>query len=426
MEVHTVMGSDGQATVFVASGEPLVLGNASNELVTVPDEVDPSHLNMGIKLDSGMTFLSRANNGEGRIPGLLKVQNNDLAAARNDLGQLVSSVANALNTQQTRGLDLSGVQGTALFNITAPSADPASTNAKDSSGKFISSLAIEITDPSQLQASDYSVEADPANASQFKITRLSDGMVTAGQTLPAELDGFALSVGANPPVAGERFLLKPVSKAAASLEVVMRNTQGLAAANPVTAAAASDNTGTLAVAAVNIVAAPASSYAALSLRFSDNAGHYDILDSSGATLSNGSFVAGTPITYDGMSLTLSGQPKQGDVILVSPTVHVASSNGNALTMQGMGETKLVNGNTAADAFAATLSDMGVRTQSAQASATNTGAALQLAKTQLSGEVGVNLDEEAARLIQYQQSYQAAAKVLTTAQTMLDTIIGLGK
>jgi len=426
MEVHAVMGPDGQAAVFVASGESLVLGNTSNSLVTVADEVDPSHLSMGIQLDGGLTVLSRANVGEGRIPGLLQVQNSDLAAARNDLGQLVTSVANTLNTQQSRGLDLSGVPGSALFNISPPSATPASTNAKDGSGRFINSLAIQITDPARLQASDYTVEVDPADASLFTVTRLSDGKAFASQSLPTEIDGFALSPGASAPAPGERFLLKPVGNAAGNLEVVMRNPQGVAAANPVTAAAAPTNTGTLAVATVNIVAAPAAGYAPMTLRFTDNAGHYDILDSAGATLANGSYAAGTPITHDGVSLALSGLPKQGDVIAVNPTVHVGSSNGNALTMHGLGEIKLVNGQTAADAFAATLSDMGVRTQSAQASASNTGTALQRIKSQLTGETGVNLDEEAARLIQYQQGYQAAAKVLQTAQTMLDTIIGLGR
>jgi len=40
----------------------------------------------------------------------------------------------------------------------------------------------------------------------------------------------------------------------------------------------------------------------------------------------------------------------------------------------------------------------------------------------SGQDGVNLDEEAARLIQYQQSYQAAAKVLQVAQSLFDTLL----
>jgi flagellar hook-associated protein 1 FlgK len=45
---------------------------------------------------------------------------------------------------------------------------------------------------------------------------------------------------------------------------------------------------------------------------------------------------------------------------------------------------------------------------------------------LAGEVGVNLDEEAAKLIQYQQAYQAAAKMLQTAQTVMDTVLQLGR
>jgi flagellar hook-associated protein 1 FlgK len=141
-------------------------------------------------------------------------------------------------------------------------------------------------------------------------------------------------------------------------------------------------------------------------------------------LSTGTYKAGDAIAYDGMALSLSGLPRRDDKIGIAPTVHVSSSNGNALTMQDLGAQKLVGGQTAADAFSATLSDMGVRTQSAQTSASNTGIALQRAKSQLAGETGVNLDEEAARLIQYQQSYQAAAKVLQTAQTMLDTVIQL--
>jgi flagellar hook-associated protein 1 FlgK len=426
IETHAVMGPDGQASVFVASGESLVLGAHANALVAQPDSIDPSRLNMGIQLESGLTMLSRGVTGEGRIPGLLQAQNNDLTAARNDLGQLVTSVAMTLNSQQAHGLDLSGGAGSPLFSINPPVVSSALTNAKDATGHYISSMNAVITDPTQLKASDYVIEADPANVGTYIVTRQSDGLVRSGVTSGTELDGFRLSDGANTPAPGEQFLLKPVAAAAGNLTVALRNPLGLAAANPVTAAAATSNTGTLAVSSVNITAAPASAYAGLVIRFADDAGSYDILDSTGATLASGSYTAGAPISHDGMDLSLSGLPRLGDKILVSPTVHVASSNGNALTMQGMGELKLVGGQTVSDAFDSTLSDMGVRTQSAQASATNSGQALQRAKAQLTGETGVNLDEEAARLIQYQQGYQAAAKVLQTAQTMLDTVIQLGR
>ncbi|OYV01711.1 MAG: hypothetical protein CFE45_03670, partial [Burkholderiales bacterium PBB5] len=80
LDVHAVMGPDGQASVFLASGESLVLGNESNDMLALPDQVDPTRLRLGIQLDTGLTLLSRAADGEGRIPGLLKIQNDDLVA----------------------------------------------------------------------------------------------------------------------------------------------------------------------------------------------------------------------------------------------------------------------------------------------------------------------------------------------------------
>jgi len=424
LEVHAVMGPDGQASVFLASGEALVVGNDSNDMVALPDQVDSTRLRLGIKLDTGLTLLSRSANGEGRIPGLLKIQNDDLVAARNDLGQLVTSVAMMLNNQQQLGMDLTGRLGSPLFNVSSVAVSSASTNEKDGSGHFVSSMTMNVTDPTALQASDYVVQADADNPGTYIVTRQRDGVVRSGVASGDVVDGFQINNGDVPPSAGERFLFKPVAGAAGNLTLALRNPQGVAAANPVTANAAASNVGTLAVAKVDITAAPGAGYAPLTLRFTDDAGAYTIEDSAGVSLSTGTYAAGQAITYDGMAVSLSGLPKQGDQVNIAPTVHISSSNGNALTMQGMGALKLVGGQTAADAFSATLSDMGVRTQSAQASASNTGIALQRAKSQLTGETGVNLDEEAARLIQYQQSYQAAAKVLQTAQTMLDTVIQL--
>lgn len=40
--------------------------------------------------------------------------------------------------------------------------------------------------------------------------------------------------------------------------------------------------------------------------------------------------------------------------------------------------------------------------------------------------GVSLDEEAANLVRYQQSYAAAARILTTAQELFDTILSAAR
>ena len=102
----------------------------------------------------------------------------------------------------------------------------------------------------------------------------------------------------------------------------------------------------------------------------------------------------------------------------------SASNGNALHFDRMASLALVDGQTVSDAYANALSDVGVRVQGAVASAETSATVSTRAKAELTGQVGVNLDEEAARLIQYQQSYQAAAKMLQTAQTLFDAILAL--
>ncbi len=236
------------------------------------------------------------------------------------------------------------------------------------------------------------------------------------------MDGFTITIGPNAPQAGESFLLKPVSNAAAGLSVVLKNPRGLAAANPMTGVVHPANTGTATIAALAVDAAPANGYQALTLRFLDDAGSYELLDAGNGLLTTGSFSAGTPIRYDGLSLALNGLPRSGDRISLSPTSQPAASNGNALRFDDLANRGLIDGSTVADAYANVLADVGVRVQGAVASADNTATVAARARAELSADVGVNLDEEAARLIQFQQSYQAAAKLLQTSQTLFDTLL----
>jgi flagellar hook-associated protein 1 FlgK len=126
-------------------------------------------------------------------------------------------------------------------------------------------------------------------------------------------------------------------------------------------------------------------------------------------------------------------PSNGDVVDVSVTTYPASSNGNALAMLDLRDEDLVgrldlgNGQTAqganiTSAYAQAIGSIGVRVQGAQTAATISQTLATNAKDTLVNKVGVNLDEEAARMIQYQQSYQAAAKILQVAQSIFETLL----
>jgi flagellar hook-associated protein 1 FlgK len=424
INVHTVPGPENTVAVFIGSGQTLVLGSTAFKLVARNDEHDASRIGVAINIGGQVTELSTDAVGEGQIAGLLRFQEGDLAEARARLGQLAAGLGLALNAQQALGLDLSGASGAPVFAIQAPQALPANGNARDASGAFVSSVSLTITDPSALEASEYLLKPDRANAGQYVVTRLADGKSFSPVADGDTIDGFQITFGANAPQAGESFLLKPVSNAASDIGVTMKNPRGIAAANPVTGVVNPANTGTVAITSLAVLAAPASpdGYQAMTLRFTDDSGAYELVDANDAVLQAGSFSPGQAITYDGVALSLSGVPRAGDRIGLTPTAYPGASNGNALRVDELASRGLIGGLTVADAHANLLADVGVRVQGAMAAADKSAAVAANAKSDLATEVGVNLDEEAARLIQFQQHYQAAAKMLQTSQTLFDALM----
>ena len=168
-----------------------------------------------------------------------------------------------------------------------------------------------------------------------------------------------------------------------------------------------------------------------SIAFTSNAGDYTWTLSDGTT-GTSTWTAGTPISLNGFELSLNGVPRSGDSVAVAPTVSTTSNNGNALAFSALGTAAMVSANGAGtsgsnslsitDAYARAIASIGVRVQGGKTSSDMSSAAASQAETARANEDGVNLDEEAARLIQFQQSYQAAAKILQVAQAVFDTML----
>ena len=424
LQLQVYISPDDTASLFVGSGQTLVLGSVSHAVLAAADANDPSRVRLGIDQGGLTADMSIQDVGDGQIGGLLDFQGQALADARGRLGQLVAGLAGAINRQQGLGLDLQGQAGGALLGLKGPQALPAGGNLKDGDGHYLASVNLTLSDPASLRASEYQLQADPASSGQYQVTRLSDGQVFQPVADGQQIDGFTIHIGPTAPLPGESFRLKPVSAAAGDLSVLLKNPRGVAAASPVVATAAPGNTGTLSVRSVAAVAAPAAAYQALKLSFVDDQGGYQIQDSANHLLASGSFVAGQAVSYDGIELSMSGLARAGDQVQIVPTVFPAASNGNALRFDNLASLALIDGQTVADAHASTLSALGVQLQGANAAADTSTAVAARAAADLSGQVGVNLDEEAARLIQYQQAYQASAKVLQTAQSLLDTLLNI--
>jgi flagellar hook-associated protein 1 FlgK len=455
VKVSTIAADDGSLGVFIAGGQRLVLGGEAAALAITPDPTNSGRSQISIS-DSGVTHpIPSGLLVGGSLSGLLKYQNEDLVAARNNLGQMAASFAGRVNQIQGFGIDMSSPSGSgaAIFATGGPVAVANSHNARDASGAYASTATLTVTDATQLKASDYELAVDPTNNANFIVTRNADSvkfsMVADGSggyqytrlsdnaAMGSSMDGFQIAFSGAAPAASDRFELQPVGRAATGMKRVLDDPSGVAAASPMTGVVAVTNTGTATVDSLNVVDASNDPSLSAQITFTSAAGayNYTLTDASGVVTSSGTgqWTAGEPIALNGFELNLNGVPDSGDTITVDKTAHPETNNGNALAMVALRDETFVGrdrqldgtlnpGQTATDAYASALANVGVRVQSARTSATLSAAASTQADTAVASKSGVNLDEEAGRLIQFQQGYQAAAKVLQVAQSIFDTLL----
>jgi flagellar hook-associated protein 1 FlgK len=447
--VTTLPADDDTVGVFIGGGQRLVLGNQASTLQVSPDAYDPLRAVVSLNEGGQNRPLDESVLTGGTITALLAFQNKDLQDAKNMLGQLSAAIGMRVNEQNALGLDLSNPpgKGAAIFSVAPPNVLPAASNQRNPGGGFTNGVQATLVDASQLQASSYKLTSSTPGV--YQLTRLSDGLVRTvndGDTI----DGFKITFTPSAPVAGESYLIEPVGAAAANMKRVLDDPNGIAAASPLTAATATTNTGTLSVDgvyAVNQNFDPAN--APMTLQFgapdpaNPNSVQYTLTLANGSVL-NGVWSAGQAIGNQpaagidlGFELRTNGVPRNGDKVSIDPTTYTATNNGNArafLNIQSetfIGRQQLAGGGvtpgaTINDAYAASMSDIGARVQSANyLSQVSTGVASD-AETTRSGQAGVNLDEEASRLMQFQQGYQAAAKVLQTAQTLFDELMRIAQ
>ena len=447
IQTSQVAADDGSVSVFVAGSQPLVLGNKA-ALLSIEDPAD-FVAGSGKKV---LTFqqpgsatkveLNESMLGGGQVAGLLRFQNNDLAEGRSLLGRMAIAISESMNTQNRLGLTLDGTPGENLF---APiSLANAVTGSANISG---ATMGLQVADPTKLQASSFEIAFTGAAAGS--VTRHSDNKVfvfaNVGEltTIMAN-NGLAINDGGAPPgafagaAAGDRFLANPMAGAAAEFKTLQYSPVDLAAANQVNAAMDAANGGTLQLASLKAtgpITQPATG-SPVTIAFTAGSPATYSATVPGppiATIATGNYVSGETIAINGWEITLQGAPKSGDTVTVGNATDAQYGDwykrdaGNARALMDLRDVQMFDGATLSDGFASAMAQVGTRTQSAQYAAELSSAIAANLERDRTAVSGVNLDEEAARLIQFQQAYQASAKMLQIAQNIFDTLIqGLGR
>lgn len=434
VQTTQIPADDGTVGLFVAGSQPLVLGTTATSLSIGDATAFPGSGQLKlffnrpgaspIEIDENMM-------GGGTVSGLLRFNNNDLAEGRNLLGRMAMAIGMTMNEQHKLGLTLDGQLGTDLFSL--PTSMPGMTN-----GSGVGTVGF--TNPTRFSASDYEIRFTTGTAGQ--VVRLSDGKATPftdiANLASQEIDGltFNLSTAGNP---GERMLFKPFGTAAANIQSLVYSPRDLAAANPINAAMGTANGGTLQLVNLKATGNPALTLPpATGVQLSFDAGPPLTYTVTGSTTPPSGtaglpYTPGQPISIDGWEITLQGTPNTGDTVTVGKSTDpqfgdfYTRNAGNANALMALRDVKMFDNATLSDGYAGAMAQIGTRTQSAKFAAdlsTTIAANLERDRTAISG---VNLDEEAAKLIQYQQAYQASAKMIQIAQGIFDSLIqGLGR
>ncbi|KVQ00447.1 flagellar biosynthesis protein FlgK [Burkholderia ubonensis] len=426
-----VVRNDQGYSVFMAGGQPLVVADKSYTLAAVTSSSDPSELSVvsqgiaGANPPGPNQALPDASLSGGTLGGLLAFRRQTLDPAQAQLGAIATSFAAQVNAQNALGVDLSGNPGGNLFSTGSPTvyANQANTGS--------ATLNVSFANPSQPTTSDYSLSYDGA---KYTLTDRANGSVVGTSTsMPGSIGGLNFSFSSGTMNAGDSFTVLPTRGALGGFSLATANGSAIAAAGPYVSSASTTNLGTGTIGAPSVTNASAvtttNPYTITIGTNGAGALTYTITNPSATppTTAPVPYTAGTPITLaPGLSVTMSGTPASGDTFAVKPNTGGTSDGSNALALAQLVSAKQLGGGTTTltGAYANYVNGIGnTASQLKSSSAAQTALVGQITKAQQEVS-GVNQNEEAANLMQYQQLYQANAKVIQTASTLFQTVLGL--
>lgn len=464
--VTVVAQDDSSYNLFVGSGQPLVVGNKASRLEVVPGLSDPLRSEVQFVSGNSRQGITSLITG-GEMGGLIRYREDVLDTTLNAVGRLALSVTDQVNRQLGQGLDLNGQFGNGLFrDLNDPLLISQRSLARVGNSDTTANLNVLIEDTTQLTTSDYEVEF--TNATDYTVRRISDGTSFGPFDITvvpaAEFDGVSLNVASGTFAAGDRFRIMPTRNAGQDIRADMKRPEELAFAAPLKSQTSPANIGTGVITQpilkteIDIYDPVAQADLETSLRNAPplrivmGAGGgatqgYDVVDINGNVIDTGVIVPGqnnkltitvpatagppaVPVPFD-YEVTISGRPQGGDNFSVSFNTNGVSDNRNALKLIDLQNRATIGinplapattGSSFTDAYGDLVERVGTLTSQARVDGEATGAILKQATDNRDSVSAVNLDEEAAKLIQFEQYYQASAQIIQVARSLFDTLI----
>ena len=463
IKTSTTTNSDGSYNVFVGSGQQLVVGSRMSGLATMRSSSDPSRVVVGLATPAGVQEMPESLIRGGSLGGLLAFRRESLDSTSNDLGRNAASLALTFNAQSALGQDLLGQSLLSsapssftpdLFSVSQPTVIGSAGNPAASptvSATFINPPPFSGNFYTDLGSSDYRLGSDGTTVT---LTRLSDNRQWSGADIGAvntalagDPQGFTLA-SSGTLLAGGSYLIQPTRNAARNISVnpvLVADPRLLTAAGPVRTALGDDNSGTATISPGSVGPGYPAAVAALPISLVYQSGQLSnfpvgaqvSIDGGvpvliGAATDVVPYTSGANVTLlgsappSGFSFMLTGLPNNDDTFLIARNTGAIGDGRNALALGQLQTQDTMSGKAASyqEAYAQLVSQIGNKTRQMQVSGEAQQALLEQAQASRESLSGVNLDEEAANLIRYQQAYQASAKAMEVGAGLFDTILAM--
>ena len=455
--VDTIDLKDGTMNVTIGSGITLVTGTFALPLSVERNEFDSGQLELTISTKTTTPVKSVITDqlSGGSLTALFETRDNVILPTIREIGKLATVVQDNFNRQQSLGRDLNGNEGAPLYSdINDPQLVLSRTMNSNKNTTF-SEFEVYIRNSSQLEATTYDMDYDGTdlivrdeNRNIIQTFNAADIATMSGGTAIQLADtGLAIAIDTNNLTAGDSFKIDATRYGATEIKRVMEDPKTLAAADNYFEISEVNNPNKVSLnlyeinditdpnypSPANVPPLPDPEVQVVI----DAAGtQYDIQDSTGASLIGGfqNIPSDQLIEGPGFRFEIDGVLAGGEVFTIEHADNTlvpnenkkfgAGDNTNMLVMLGFQDAKTMDKdlNSFTEGYADLITTIGVETKSREISRDSFATLLSGVEERLAGIQGVNLDEEAANLIQYQQAYTAAARIISVARETFDTLL----
>ncbi|MGF1874772.1 flagellar hook-associated protein FlgK [Photobacterium frigidiphilum] len=401
--------------VMIGSGHTLVSGTESSELRMINGKPDPQQTQLAIVEGKALKTIRNDDIG-GKLAALFQYRDETLSQTMDEMGRIAIGFSDSVNELQSQGLDLNGEVGGNLFHDVN---DPvsAAARARVPAGST-ADLKVYIEDINQLKVGEYGLTFDGSQHTLTSPDGSRQSVVPSGNPAAFAVDGLRIQMD-SPIGIGERIAIRPTRDGAGNIKALLDDPAKIAAQSYLSSATKTNGNADLAINA-------AGGLNEFQVAVSPDASQFAVLDMKGNILQAPQvYPPSGEVNVGGTRFTLSSGAMGGDVFAVNLNA-ADGDNGNLIKMQDLQAQKIMNDGRSSviDVYEGLNTEMGVQKASASRLKEVGLVEKDAAQSRVAEIAGVNMDEEAANMMKFQQAYMASSRIMSVANDTFDTLLNI--